>query len=199
MSPPPIEEGAVKGLFGFLLIVAGAAMAIGHVVWAQWYSGILVAEHRLYSRASDGPAPAPRAIELRLAPDMNPVVIQLTGSIANVESAPKAIPLAAEFATRITRDGKPFHAGRVTLAIQPDDTGRRVEIPTGVEIVRIPTPDEGVYTLAVEPVGRGNATVTALALVIRRNVISISWGVVVAGAFLSLVGLMALRNRPDAG
>lgn len=189
----------MKGLLAFLLIVAGVGLAAGHIVWAQWYSGVLVGEWPLYRRAADGPVPALRTHELRLQPEMNPVVITLTGALANVEAAARTGPLAVEFDTRVSLDGKPFASRRITLAVQPDASGRFTELPAGAEIARIPTPDEGRYAIAIEPVGRPAATLTALSLVVRRNVVSVSWGIVIAGAFLAIVGVMGLRAGRDNG
>jgi hypothetical protein len=175
------------------MIVAGAALAIGHVVWTVWFSGLPIGEFRLYDRAIDGGTVPARAIDIRLTPDMNPVVMMLTGEIADVPSAAPQL-LSAGFDARLTRDGAPVWEGAVVLAISPGDRQSRPSIPTGTPIITIPTPTAGTYQLSLNPRPKPSGSVMRLAVSVRRNVAPVSWAVVASGGFLALIGVMALRQ-----
>lgn len=181
----------------FVLVLAGIALAAGHVVWATWYSGVTIASERLHAYSAASPAPVAATREFRLSPDMNPVTI---GLLAEVQAEPQKArqPGSAGFRVVIARAGREIAARDVRLAFTQPDAGPRTSVPTGALVATLPTPDEGVYAVTVTPTEPASSPLLTLGLEIRRNVAPISWAVVAAGLFLALVGVMGLRSRREA-
>ena len=177
-----------------LLILCGLGVTLGHFVFQTWFSGAPLEIVALYDRAKAGGPPGVLTHEVALRPDMNPVRVMLTGSI-RADRAQKGTQIGQTFKVT-SRLGDQVVASRdVRLAITSESADQRPIEPTGNIAANLPTPDEGRYQIIIEPEGRATGDVMALGLEIRRNVAPISWAVIAGGLFLSLMGVLGLRNR----
>jgi hypothetical protein len=183
--------------FSVLLILGGLVLGPGYYAWAAFYSGRLVAEHRLGEKGARFTLPsgdvmrfssanAYRPVELALDPAMNTVglvlVFEVVGDV-HVE------PVRGNaYRTLLLADGDPLVEKQVTISrgANPGPDQRRSELVATVDV-----PRAGTYTFVLEETRPVELPLRSIGLEVRRNVVRARMDVVWAGVAMLTAGVVA--------
>jgi hypothetical protein len=183
--------------FSILLILVGLMLGPGYYVWAAFFSGGKVAEHRLGEKGARWTLPsgdvmrfsnanAFKPVELELDPAMNTVglalVFEVVGDV-RVEpvrgNAYQALLLAA---------GAPLVEKQVAISrgANPGPDQLWSELVATVDV-----PSAGTYTFVLAETKPPELPLTGISLQVRRNVVRARMEVVWSGVALLVAGVVA--------
>lgn len=189
-----------------LALVAGLLLGPGHYVYANFFSGALVAEQRVYERQSEGPALWTQPFELELSPDMDPVAV-----IAQLRILPDAAPRrrTSRIGVTLQRDGASvWQEAASVLKPETDSRGesRSEGEPAGttsavenLAVRQFEVAQAGTYGLTAALLEPQEVVIGSITLQVRRNVTETSLPLLIGGVACLLLGIfglvVALRRR----
>lgn len=189
-----------------LALAAGLLLGPGYFVYANVFSGSLVAERQVYERSADGVTPWNQPFEFELSPEMNPVAV-----VARLQILPDAAPRRRTSQMEVTLQRGETPVWRETASVLRAETDSRSESrsegePTGttsavehLAIRRFEVAEAAAYGLSAALLEPQEVTIGAITLQVRRNVMETSLALMVGGfgcLLLGIFGLMiALRRR----
>ena len=192
-----------------IALVAGLLLGPGYFVYANFFSGALVAEQQVYERQAEGPGLWTQPFALELGPDMSPVAV-----IAQLRILPDAAPRRRTSRIEVTlqRDGAPVW--RETASVLKPETDSRGESrsegePAGttsavenLAIRQFEVAQAGTYGLSAALLEPQEVIIGSITLQVRRNVIETSLPLLAGGIACLLLGIfglvIAVRGRQRA-
>lgn len=189
-----------------IALVAGLLVGPGYYVYANFFSGSLVAEQRVYERQADGAALWTQPFELEFDPDMSPVAV-----IAQLRILPDAAPRrrTSRIGVTLQRDGTAVWQETETVLKPETDSrsesrseGEPAGTTSAVEnlvIRQFEVAEAGSYGLTAALLEPQEVTIGSITLQVRRNVTETSLPLLVGGGACLLLGIfglvVALRRR----
>ena len=180
-------------------LIAGLLLGPGYYVYANFFSGALVAEQRVYERQADGAALWTQPFELGLSPDMSPVAV-----IAQLRILPVAAPRRRTSRIEVTlqREGAPVWQEMASvLKPETDSRGesRSEGEPAGttwalenLAVRQFEVVQAGTYGLSAALLEPQAVTIGSITLQVRRNVTETSRPLLVGGVACLLLGIFGL-------
>ena len=191
-------------------LVAGLLLGPGYYVYANVFSGALLAEQRVYERAADAAAGLwTQPLSIELTPEMNPVAV-----VAQLRILPDAAPRRRTSRIGVTLQRGETPVWQETVSVLRAETDSRSESRSEGEatgttstlenlaIRRFEVAEAGAYGLSAALLEPQEVTIGSITLQLRRNVRETNLPIVIGGSFCLLLGsfglMMAARRRRRA-